>query len=66
MRVPAKLDAIYPRFIWNICRFGLAGLAIAAILQRLSELSAALKLDIAAARMAAIARPPGRPADVPR
>ena len=43
MRVPAKLDAIYPRFIWEHLPVGLAGLVIAAILAAaMSNLSAAL------------------------
>jgi SSS family transporter len=41
--VPAKLDAIYPRFIWEHLPVGLAGLVIAAILAAaMSNLSAAL------------------------
>ena len=43
MNVPAKLDAIYPRFIWEHLPVGLAGLVIAAILAAaMSNLSAAL------------------------
>ena len=43
LSVPAKLDAIYPRFIWDRLPVGIAGLVIAAILAAaMSNLSAAL------------------------
>jgi SSS family transporter len=43
MSVPAKVDAVYPRFIWDHLPVGIAGLVIAAILAAaMSNLSAAL------------------------
>ncbi len=43
LSAPAKLDAIYPRFIWDHLPVGIAGLVIAAILAAaMSNLSAAL------------------------
>ncbi|MGD0580446.1 MAG: sodium:solute symporter, partial [Bryobacteraceae bacterium] len=43
LSVPEKVDAIYPRFIWDHLPVGIAGLVIAAILAAaMSNLSAAL------------------------